>query len=368
MYKTLCYKYPKLKLYWAYRLFRNVYASPILLCLSILLITSFNLNAQPPVKKTATEKDSLFINCPGPIFSKECKERITDPNHFLLPQKQINNRVKIIATVNIVGYSAAMTGLYAAWYKNYPQSNFHFFNDINEWKGIDKVGHAFSAYAESKASMELWRWTGIGRKKRIWLGGMSGAVYQTVIETLDGFSSQWGWSWGDFGANILGSGMLVAQELAWDDQRIQFKFSFHRKTYTDPMLNLRSDKIFGKSTTERFLKDYNGQTYWLSTNLKSFFPESRLPAWLQVAVGTGAEGLFGATENIGKDENGNINFNRTDIKRYRQWYLAPDIDLSKIKTKKKGVKMALTLLNFIKFPMPSIEYSNGRFKVNALTF
>jgi len=134
------------------------------------------------------------------------------------------------------------------------------------------------------------------------------------------------------------------------------------------MLNLRSDKIFGKSTTERFLKDYNGQTYWLSTNLKSFFPESRLPAWLQVAVGTGAEGLFGATENIGKDENGNINFNRTDIKRYRQWYLAPDIDLSKIKTTKKGVKMALTLLNFIKFPMPSIEYSNGRFKVNALTF
>ena len=281
---------------------------------------------------------------------------------------QVKRRTKIIAATNIVGYSGAMVGLYAAWYKNYPQSNFHSFNDIGEWKGIDKIGHAYSAYAESKASMELWRWTGIDRKKRIWLGGMSGAVYQTVIETLDGFSSEWGWSWGDFSANILGSGMLVAQELAWDEQRIQFKFSFHRKFYNDPILNQRSDKIFGNSTAERFLKDYNGQTYWLSANLKSFFPKSNLPAWLQISVGTGAEGLFGANKNIGKDDNGTMNFNRTDIKRYRQWYLAPDVDLTKIKTNKKGIKVALNILNIVKFPMPSLEYSNGKFKLNALTF
>jgi uncharacterized protein YfiM (DUF2279 family) len=273
-----------------------------------------------------------------------------------------------MATTNIIGYSGAMIGLYHAWYKNYPQGNFRSFNDIGEWKAIDKIGHAYSAYAESKASMELWRWTGIDRKKRIWLGGMSGAFYQTVIETLDGFSTQWGWSWGDFAANIAGSGMLVAQELAWDEQRIQFKFSFHRKNYSDAVLQQRSNKIFGRSTAERFLKDYNGQTYWLSANLKSFFPKSKLPAWLNIAVGSGAEGLFGANENIGKDENGAINFNRTDIKRYRQWYLAPDIDLTKIKTKKKGIKVALNILNIVKFPMPSLEYSNGRLRVNAITF
>jgi fluoride ion exporter CrcB/FEX len=292
----------------------------------------------------------------------------TSSDYSFLSNEQKRKRTKIIAATNIIGYSSAMVGLYAAWYKNYPQSNFHTFNDIGEWKGIDKIGHAYSAYAESKASMELWRWTGIDRKKRIWLGGMSGAFYQTVIETLDGFSSEWGWSWGDFSANVLGSGMLVAQELAWDEQRIQFKFSFHRKTYKDPTLIQRSNKIFGSSTAERFLKDYNGQTYWLSANLKSFFPESKLPGWLNVAAGTGAEGMFGANENIGKDANGNINFNRTDIKRYRQWYLAPDIDLTKIKTNKKGIKVALNILNIVKFPMPSLEYSNGRFKVNVITF
>ena len=233
---------------------------------------------------------------------------------------------------------------------------------------MDKVGHFYAAYIESRASMELWRWTGIDRKKRIWIGGMSGAVYQTVIEVLDGFSSGWGWSWGDFGANILGSSALVAQELAWNDQRIKFKFSFHRKNYSDPQLNQRSDKLFGASTAERLLKDYNGQTYWASMNLKPFFKNSNLPEWLSLSVGYGAEGLFGGTENIAKDDNGNITFNRPDIKRYRQWFLAPDIDLSKIKTTKKGVKFILTVLSAFKFPAPSLEFSKGKFKVHAVHF
>jgi uncharacterized protein YfiM (DUF2279 family) len=285
-----------------------------------------------------------------------------------LSSRQKTQRIRIVTTANLLGYSAAMIGLYHAWYKDYPQGNFHVFNDIREWKQMDKLGHVYSAYAESKASMELWRWTGISRKKRIWLGGMSGAMYQTAIEVLDGFSTEWGWSWGDFAANVTGSGMLVAQELAWDEQRIQMKWSFHRKRYTDPVLNDRSNDLFGKGSPERFLKDYNGQTYWISTTLKPFFPDSRLPAWLQLSVGTGAEGLFGGYENLGKDKDGNISFARPDIKRYRQWYLAPDIDLTKIKTNKKGIKLALQLLNVFKFPTPSLEMSNGKLSWNWIHF
>ena len=261
-----------------------------------------------------------------------------------------------------------MIALSSAWYSQYEKTKFHTFNDFPEWKQVDKVGHLYSAYIESRASMEMWRWTGIDRKKRIWIGGMSGAVYQTVIEFLDGHSAGWGWSWGDFGANILGSGAMIAQELAWDDQRIKLKFSFHKKSYSDPTLNQRSDVLFGKSIPERLLKDYNGQTYWASANLKPFFKNSNIPEWLSVAVGYGAEGMFGGTENIGKDANGNIIFNRTDIKRYRQWYLAPDIDLTKIKTNKKGLKFLFTVLSAFKFPTPSLELSNGKFKVHALHF
>lgn len=285
-----------------------------------------------------------------------------------LSETQKRRRTWLVASANLAGYSAAMIGLYNAWYKNYPQGKFHSFNDWPEWKQMDKAGHLYSAYVESRGSMELWRWTGMDRKKRIWIGGMSGAFYQTVIEVLDGFSTEWGWSWADFSANILGSGMLVAQELAWDDQRIKLKFSFHRKTYADPELNQRSNTLFGRSWAERMLKDYNGQTYWASINLRPFFPDSRIPSWLSLSVGYGAEGLFGGTENTAKDENGNIIFNRPDIKRYRQWYLAPDIDLSKIKTNNKALRFLFSVLSSFKFPAPSLEFSNGKFRVNALHF
>ena len=278
------------------------------------------------------------------------------------------SRIKLVTIGNIVGYGSVMVGLYSAWYKDYPQTRFHTFNDSREWLQVDKVGHFYSSYIASRGSMELWRWTGIERKKRIWIGGMSGAVYLTIIETLDGFSEKWGWSWSDFATNIMGSGSLVAQELAWNDQRIKLKFSFHKKEYGDPQLNERSDELFGKTNLERLLKDYNGQTYWASINLKPFFKNTKLPEWLSVSVGYGAEGLFGGESNISKDKNGNIIFDRRDVKRYRQLFLAPDIDLSKIKTNKKGVKILLTFLSSFKFPTPSLEFSNGKLKAHAIHF
>jgi uncharacterized protein YfiM (DUF2279 family) len=285
-----------------------------------------------------------------------------------LTDEQIKKRTRLVTIGNIVGYSGVMVGLYSAWYKDYPHSGFHTFNDSREWLQVDKVGHLYSSYIASRGSMELWRWTGIDRKKRIWIGGMSGAAYLTIIETLDGFSQKWGWSWSDFATNILGSGTLVAQELAWNDQRIKLKFSFHRKKYSDPQLNARSDALFGEGFGARMLKDYNGQTYWASINLKPFLQNSKWPEWLSLSVGYGAEGLFGGEENIGKDENGNIVFDRRDIKRYHQWFLAPDIDLSKIKTNKKGIKFLLTFLSSFKFPTPSLELSNGKLKAHAIHF
>ena len=319
-------------------------------------IYSQQLNPDTVSKDILAEKNVRFLSL---------HEDRKDP--FLNPELK-KRRTWLIGGANVLGYGGTMIGLYQTWYKNYPQSKFHTFNDWPEWKQVDKVGHFYSAYIESYGSMKMWQWTGMERKKRIWIGGMSGAMYQTVIEVLDGFSTGWGWSWGDFSANVLGSGTLVAQELAWDEQRIRFKFSFHKKNYADPSLDQRSDKLFGNSLAERMLKDYNGQTYWASANLKSFFKQSRLPAWLSVAVGYGAEGMFGGTENIGKDENGNIIFYRPDIKRYRQWFLAPDIDLTKIRTNKKGIKFLFTILSAFKFPAPSLEYGNGRFRLHAIHF
>ncbi|MEP6628587.1 MAG: DUF2279 domain-containing protein, partial [Ginsengibacter sp.] len=221
-------------------------------------------------------------------------------------------RVRLVTAANIVGYGGTLVGLNAIWYAKYPRSGFHFFNDDAEWQQMDKVGHVYSAFLESKATMEMWRWAGLPRKQRIWIGGLSGVAYQSIIEVLDGFSSEYGFSPGDFVANIIGSASFISQELAWDEQKISIKFSFHRKNYGAPDLDARADNLYGKSELERFIKDYNGQSYWVSANIQSFFPETKLPRWLNVSVGYGAEGMFGGTQNIGRDKNGNITFDRTD--------------------------------------------------------
>lgn len=290
----------------------------------------------------------------------------TFQQHTVYPYNK--KRIHFVTAANIIGYGALLIGLNAEWYAKYPRSGFHFFNDDAEWLQVDKAGHIYSAYTESRASMEAWRWAGLPRKERIWLGGLSGVAYQSIIEVLDGFSSQYGFSPGDFTANIIGSGIFTAQEFAWDDQRIKMKFSFHRKNYGEPDLDKRADAIYGSTEIERFIKDYNAQSYWVSANIKSFFPDSKLPRWLSFSVGYGAEGMFGARSNIAYDANGNITFDRSDIKRYRQWYLSPDVDFSKIRTHKKGLKILFAVLDAFKFPAPTLEYSNGSFKGHWIVF
>lgn len=139
---------------------------------------------------------------------------------------------------------------------------------------------------------------------------------------------------GDVAANLTGSALLIGQELAWNEQRIHLKFSFHPTRYSDPELQSRSKELYGSSWTTRMLKDYNAQTYWASFRLRSYFPKSRIPDWLCLSIGTGADGLWGGYNNWKTDENGSVVFDRSDIARSRQWYLAPDIDFTRIPTKK----------------------------------
>jgi hypothetical protein len=125
---------------------------------------------------------------------------------------------------------------------------------------------------QGRASAAMWVWAGVAPKKAAWIGGISSTVYLTVIELLDAHSAKWGWSWGDMAANVLGSALFVSQQVGWEEQRIQLKFSFHRKEYSDSVLNKRSDDLFGTSWVERMLKDYNGQTIGSALISELFFP------------------------------------------------------------------------------------------------
>ncbi|RYY59512.1 MAG: DUF2279 domain-containing protein [Chitinophagaceae bacterium] len=266
-------------------------------------------------------------------------------------------------------YGGTLLVLQQTWYSKEDRSSFHTFNDSREWLQVDKFGHAWTAFNAGKVNAAMWQWAGFPRRKAVVIGGLSSLAFLTGVEVLDGFSSKWGWSWSDIGANVLGTGLLVGQELAWGEQRIQYKFSFHRNSYSDPVLNARANDLYGAGAMERMLKDYNAQTYWFSLNIKSFFPDSPLPAWLNLAAGYGAAGMYGGFENKWTDPETAISYDRSDLARSRQFYISPDIDFTKIPTKSRFLKTAFSVLNSFKCPAPALMLSSrGKLKGYFLYF
>ena len=273
----------------------------------------------------------------------------------------------IILGATAAAFSGSFVVLNTVWYSQYERTRFHTFDDAAEWMQVDKLGHAWSTYNMNGLSTAAWRWAGLPAHKAVLAGSITSLAYVSIIELLDGYSAKWGWSWADMGANVFGTSLFAAQQLQWKEQRIRYKFSVHFKNYP-PDLEQRSDELFGHTVTEKLFKDYNAQTYWLSANMRSFFPGSPLPAWLNISVGYGAGGMFGGFDNIGFDHDGNRTFYRPDVRRYRQWFLSPDVDLTKIKTRSKALRTVFTLFNNIKFPAPALEFSQGKLKGKLLYF
>jgi hypothetical protein len=246
-------------------------------------------------------------------------------------------------------YVTTMTGLYYLWYADYPKSSFHFINDSGEWLYMDKIGHATSSYWIGRIGYESLRWCGVSKKKAVWYGGTWGLIYLTSVEVFDGFSAEWGASVPDLAANTIGTAVFISQQLLLDNQPFIFKFSFHPTEYAD----YRPD-LFGEKFIQQMLKDYNGQTYWLSANIASFLPESsRFPKWLDVSFGYSGEGMLGAESNPTEYNGEPLPY----FERYSQYFLSLDIDLTKIRTKNETVSMLLNLIGYIKLPFPAVEFN-----------
>ena len=243
--------------------------------------------------------------------------------------------------------AGVLVGLNQIWYADYPRSSFHTINDNSEWLQMDKAGHVFSSYHLGNFGKSTLAWSGVSKKNQLIYGSTLGFAFLSVVEVMDGYSSNWGASLGDVGANAAGTALFVSQELLWKEQRIVPKFSFHTTPYASARPN-----VLGSSLNEQILKDYNGQTYWLSTNVHSFFKDSKIPSWFNIAVGYGAEGMI-----TGNEELVNTVF-LPESERFRQFYFSFDADLTKIKTKSHLLKTVFEIFNTIKIPAPTIEISN----------
>ncbi len=244
------------------------------------------------------------------------------------------------------GYIATYTYLGLNWYSQFEFSQFRFFNDLHEWKQMDKFGHAYGAFQESRLLTQTFR--SLGDSSEFWM--FSGFFLQLPIEILDGFSQGWGASVYDLVANAVGSGLLFLNYKLFDEERISLKFSFtptkFAKQYPDK---------FGKNWNEQIFKDYNGQTYWLT-----YHPKKTFLAYVSPCLGIGADGLIG----------------KYDIdppavirqREFRQYYLSLDVRFSNIPTSKKGLKILFFVLDAIKLPAPTWEVNRNGSKFHILYF
>lgn len=287
---------------------------------------------------------------------------------FFRPDTTYNRGKVALVSGSILGiYGGVLVGLNQYWYKDYPRSRFHFFNDSREWMAIDKGGHAWSSYFTSRWTLGMYRWTGLKDRKAIWLGGMGGTFLQTSFEILDGFSAKWGFSWSDMAANFSGSMLVISQELAWHEQRIVLKVSSLKPTYSADVQD-RANYLFGKKGgLEGALKDYNGTIIWASLNIHSFMKKDRgFAPWLNVAIGYGANGMFGGYANRWCTDPQDADYcdcapanqvDRSDIRRYTQIYLSLDIDFTKIPTRSPVLRAIFNVINIIKVPAPTLEFN-----------
>ena len=96
---------------------------------------------------------------------------------------------------------------------------------------------------------------------------------------------------------------------------------------------------------------------------------SSLPDWLNIAIGYGAENMYGGFENEWESKTGGkYHLEGKEFKRYRQYYVSLDVDWNRIKTDNLYHKTLAIIFNSIKVPSPTLEISEKGFRFHWLFF
>jgi uncharacterized protein YfiM (DUF2279 family) len=259
-------------------------------------------------------------------------------------------KLAIVAATAGVTYTTSMVVLGSAWYSEFDREPFHWFNDFDQWKQVDKAGHFYSAYYLSNYGSWALESCNLPPRRADLIGSAAGFVMVSSIEIFDGLSSGYGASASDLAFNLAGSLFFLGQRAAWNETRLLPKFSFHSTRYS----SLRPE-VLGEGAS-RIIKDYNGQTYWLSADIDKFM---KFPRWLNLAVG------YGADEMVYGDDGQNTAAGYT---AYRQYYLAIDLDLTAIPTKSKFLRGLLRAASMIRLPAPAVEFSQGKVAFHPFYF
>ncbi|MBS1486836.1 MAG: hypothetical protein JST43_04545 [Bacteroidetes bacterium] len=258
-------------------------------------------------------------------------------------------------------YVVSMIWLSTAWYGSF--TAFHFFDDLLEWQYLDKLGHFFASF-----HLGLYFYQVLGNshhlnpiQRKKWIS-FSGFLLLLPIEILDGFSQNYGASPADLLANGLGS-LYCYSHISYRAVASTLpKFSFH----TTAFHWLRPD-LLGNTFAQQALKDYNGQTYWVSVSVNKIFSTTFFPDWLALSIGYGAEGMLGGHDNVWQDVTGKT-FDYTSVARTKRFILSADVVAAELMKKNKVFSYLFRPFVLLKFPAPAIEWNDRGFFFHPIYF
>jgi len=237
------------------------------------------------------------------------------------------------------------------WWYTHP-SPFHFFDDATEWMGLDKVGHWFTSFQVSLLSVWLFSERSKPGSKPEAHWAIGGFIMMLPIEIMDGFSANYGASVFDLMANLAGSVSAFALLKLKVTETIYPKFSFHFTSYA-----ILRPQLLGATWPQRILKDYNGQTYWISIRFKDVPGLSVMPAWLLFSIGYGVDGLLGGHDNKA-DQPGERVVDFSYITRANKIVLSLDLDGTSVRVGNKYINYLLNVSRCVKIPAPAVEFNS----------
>ncbi len=252
-----------------------------------------------------------------------------------------SKRLKRLLVLEATGFVGSVGFLSATWY-NEKSTSFHFHNDNTAWQGLDKLGHSYSNFQLCQFQYHALQTRGIASNKARWYAALTSTIVTSSIEILDGTQADYGFSWGDMTANSLGVALFLLNR----QQAISFKWSFHPTP-----LAAQNPALLGKNLSQQWLKDYNGQTYWLSFNLRKLLPKSNLPSFFGIALGYGGYDMLHGqyAQNL-----------QAGYEPYPIYYLSLDIHLSKIHTHSRLLQRVFQVFDMIKIPAPTLAFTPHR--------
>lgn len=224
-----------------------------------------------------------------------------------------------------------------AWWSD-GHIKFHFAYEYEYAKNVDKVGHFYGGILFTECFGSGLKWAGFNDESSLLYGAMFSTLVYTGIEIKDGFSPDWGFDVGDIGSSVLGSFYPYMQKKISFLKDFNFKYSYfpsHSTFYKNMNKESKNNQFFND--------DYEGETFWLSADLKTLLPEkinTFIPDFLNLACGISVENLADAAN------------------KHRVFVISPDIDLTKLfKTDNEFLKNLFHLLNYIHIPLPALQVS-----------